>query len=488
MTKINPPSMRRLIVLLLAAAMSMSVISCGEKQPTGDATLDTSSEAETEKKDEYGFTKEYEGSEIRVLNIENIFSYHCVIDPGETTGDSLSDAQYKGIRKLEDLMGITWKETNISLEEEFRTLVPQMISADEDNYDIIYENTRDYFSFSSQGFYHNLLDYPELQLGEDWFISAYNDSNRIGDKLYTAFGYSSFTIVDAISCLLFNQDMVDSLGMSQPYDLVRNGTWTLARYSEYLKAAANLNGDDAFKWKDDGSCIWGVSYASNIGAGSMKPCGEMLIDNVDGQIVLTAGTERFYDVFDKLSEIVSAKDGTVYLGHYSGDDKPGSYVNCFEAGRALFGSSEVAKANRMRHIDMNFGILPSPKFDEAQERYYCTPSYPASGVSIPVTCKTPNRSAAVGNAVNRLFYNEVWPTFREVTLETKNMRNEDSIEMLDIILNSLYPNVKSVFSVAPEFFNKLDAAMRKGGTSAASIFASYESKLNEDIAKINSGE
>ena len=91
MTNTNLPSMRRLIVLLLAA-MSMSVISCGEKQPTGDATLDTSSEAETEKKDEYGFTKKYEGSEIRVLNIENIFSYHCVIDPGESLSTRESES------------------------------------------------------------------------------------------------------------------------------------------------------------------------------------------------------------------------------------------------------------------------------------------------------------------------------------------------------------------------------------------------------------
>ncbi len=485
-----------LTVLLLLPLLA----SCGtteetdETKPLEDAPDTTpkeesaaETEPETTPEPEYIFPQAYQGEEIRVLNIEDIFSMHGVIDTGETTGDTLNDKMYNAVRTLEEKTGIVWKEENIDLQNEFPKMLPQLITGGVDEYDIIYENMRDYYTFASQGYYYNLYDYDEIHLDSDWFISTYNNANQFRGKLYTALGYSNLTVIDAIGCLNFNQTMAENLGLEMPYDLVREGKWTLDELEVYLKAAANLNGDDSFKWTDSGKCVWGMVISQNAATWWPNRCGEMSVDNIDGELVLTAGTERFYNVCERLASLIGGSEGQVYIGHWNGDDLPGSYINCFEVGRAMFGGSEVAKANRMRDIDFDFGVLPYPKYDETQERYYSGVSYPASGVSIPVTCMTPERSAAIGDAINYIFYKDVWPTFREVTLEHKNMRNEDSIEMLGIVLNSIYPVASDVFKVSSAYFNELCTKINTGNPSFASTFASYKSMLESDIKKVNEG-
>ena len=475
---------------LLPAAICVGILSqlfaCGDESVDSGANTTTVNETtEAEIPDEYVFDRSFSGNTARVLNIEDIFSMHAVIDTGETNGDTLNDTQYEAVRRLEEEMGITWEETNVDLQTEFATLVPQLILSGDDEYDIIYENTRDLYNFSSQGYYYNLLDFDQIQLDEDWWLKSYNDYNVINDKMYTALGYSNLTVVDAITCLNFNQSMVEELGLELPYDYVREGTWTLDVLGTYLKAAANLNGDADFTWTDSGSCVWGATMASNAGPQWLRGCGEYSVEFENNSLVLTAGSERFYDVCDKIANMLGATDGTIYFGTYSGDDDPGSYINCFEVERAMFGSSEIAKANRMRGLEFTFGVLPFPKYDENQDRYYVGVSYPASGVSIPVTCVDTDFAAAVGDAINYIFYTDVWDVFREVTLETKNLRNDDSIEMLELILNSTYPNLTEIYGIDSTIMDEISAKLRAGDASVAWVFASHESQLKADIEEVN---
>ncbi len=51
----------------------------------------------------------------------------------------------------------------------------------------------------------------------------------------------------------------DDLGLETPYQLVRDGTWTIDRLTEHAKSAANLNGDDSFAWNEKGNAIYGLA-------------------------------------------------------------------------------------------------------------------------------------------------------------------------------------------------------------------------------------
>ena len=476
------------ISLFLAALIAVSALaSCGGTSEPNDEATSSGGETSAGVEEEYTFSKAYDGQEIRVLNIDDCYSMHARIDTRETNGDVLNDTQYNAVRKLEDKMGIKWVETNMEVLDEVPEAVRQMVTAGDDLYEIVYQsNSRFYSAFTSENYYYNLLDYSEAQLDREWWLQNFNSLMTVNGKLYAGLGYSHLCCIDSIGMLYFNQDMAENLKLDMPYDLVRNGTWTIDVLNTYCKAAANLNGDAKFEWKDDGACVWGISVASNSGANMLHYFGEDTITNQNGKAVLTGGsTDRFFEGCEKIANMLGATDGSIYLGHFSGDDAAGSYINCFEAQRALFGASEVAKANRMRNLDFMFGALPYPKLDEKQERYYVGLSYPACGVAIPVTCNDPVRSAVVGDAVNYIYYKDVWPVFSEVTLKAKNLRNDDSIEMLGIILESAAPNLGDVYSVGTDYTNALSAKLRAGDAGVASLLASYKDAIDADLEKVN---
>ncbi len=475
------------VSLFLAALLAVSALtSCGGDPTPGGETTPSGGETTAEIKEEYTFSKAYDGQEIRVLNIDDCYSMHARIDTQETNGDTLNDTQYEAVRKLEDKMGVKWIETNMEVQNEVPAAVRQMIAAGDDLYEIVYQsNSKNYFTFASEGFYYNLLDYNEIQLDKEWWLQNFNNLMTINGKLYTGLGYSHRCCIDAIGMLYFNQDMAEKLKLDMPYDLVRNGTWTIDTFNTYCKSAANLNGDDSFTWKDDGKCVWGLSAPNNVGANWLHFFGENIVTTQNNKAALTGGTsDRFFLACEKIAATVGATDGSIYLG-LLGDNDLGSYINCFEVQRALFGVSEVAKANRMRNLDFMFGALPYPKLDEKQERYYGQLSYPACGVAIPVTCKDPVRSAIVGDAINYIYYKDVWPTFSEVTLKAKNLRNDDSIEMLGIILESAAPNLVSVYDVGREYTNELSKMLQKGDTNVASLLASYKDAIEAGLEKVN---
>lgn len=478
---------KRISIILVSLLAVSSFASCGGDAVTTDTTTSGNTDTTAQPAAEYEFSKEYDGQEIRVLNCDDIFSMHARIDTGETNGESLNDSQYDAVRKLEDTMGIKWVENNVHLQNEMPDRIRQLVLAGDDEYDIIYQsNSQNYYEFTSQNYYYNLCDYSGIQLEKPWWLGSFNELMTVNGKLYAALGYSHLCTIDAASGLTFNQSMMEKLNLELPFDSVKNGSWTIEKLITYCKSAADLNGDEDFTWKADGSCVWGLSVPRNIGANRLENFGQSIIINENGRLKLNAGSERFYDGCTMLSKLFSANDGSVCLAHFSGDDKPDSYIGIFENQRALFGMSEVAKSGRLRKLDFDFGVLPFPKLDEEQDRYYASLSFPACGVAIPTTCQTPERSAIVGDAINYIFYKDVWPVFRSVTLEQKNMRNEESIEMLDVIINSISPIIYSIYDVGTDYVNNLSEKIRSGDTGFASLLASYSDAINLKIDEVNS--
>lgn len=53
-----------------------------------------------------------------------------------------------------------------------------------------------------------------------------------GRVLYFAVSDLSLTAFDLTWCLMFNEMKMEELNMDKPYDLVRNGKWTLDKFHE----------------------------------------------------------------------------------------------------------------------------------------------------------------------------------------------------------------------------------------------------------------
>lgn len=186
----------------------------------------------------------------------------------------------------------------------------------------------------------------------------------------------------------------------------------------------------------------------------------MYKDN-DGMPYLCEDVERMAGVVEKAGQIMSDKMNVV-----SSADSTDDLRHIFEEGRALFYGEVMQCIIRMRESETEFGLIPWPKYDETQDRFYNF-VHATAGKVVTVTAAAQDQemSGAIVEAMAAKSKYTLTPAYYDVALTYKYMRDTDSAEMLDIILESrrfdlgyvynwgnLYSNLKSIISAGKDTF------------------------------------
>lgn len=113
------------------------------------------------------------------------------------------------------------------------------------------------------------------------------------------------------------------------------------------------------------------------------------------------------------------------------------YRDLFSDGHGLFFWSRMDEVTTLRSMETDFGILPTPKYDEAQEEYISFVSQHITGLmSIPNTASDLARTGVILEALAAESYYTLTPAYYDVTLKSKASRDDESAEMLDIIFSN----------------------------------------------------
>ena len=473
--------MKRQISFFLAALLAVTALaSCGDNANGNETTTTEDTQTTAPAEPEYEFRRNWDGDTVSFLNYEDLPGMNASITTEAENGDVLNDAKYKCMVTLEDRMGVTMVETRID-RSEYLSFARNTLAAAEDTYDFLYVNESARAPLIQDGYLLNLLELDDLSLDEDWWLHELNDLTKAGGKLYCAEGYSNLLVADSINIMLFNEDIASKLNLDAPYSIVKEGKWTLEKFGEYLKAGESLNlGADV----PDDSNVWNYDQPGN-GAGCsglLVGAGENFFEVNDGKLVLTAGSERFYNACDKIASMMSQNQPYMYFKKMYG------VAEAFKTNQAMFAYGEIASTQQLREQDFTFGVLPNPKLDDDQDRYYCRKSWPSAGVSIPKTAKDSEKSAAFADALNYLSREIVWTAYREIVLEQKSLRNDESIEMLDIILRSSVPSLNSIYNVGGNLINSIGEKLLAGDNDIASLVASDKSSIESVLDEVNSRE
>lgn len=475
---------------LLISLLALSACGGSSTQGDGSVTTDPGSQAEVNKDFEYPYPETgFGGEEFNILNTTDMWTMHCVIGREEATGDALDDAIYNRNTKIEEKLGITLKETltdNDYLYDTLLGMARNSILSGDDEYDVMYLPVHRVSSMIYENSFNNLNNISSLQLDREWWYSTFNDAITINGALYGALGDSNLMIQDAVRVLSFNEDMMENLKLDKPYDLVRSGKWTLDEMNKYLTAAASLNGDSTSAWNKDGKTIYGLANHGTAMSYYLIGCGEFNVENIGGKLKNNCGTARWYNVIDRISSLLTTDDAKFIPAHNGNDRDPeqGGYVYIFMNQRTLFAVSEVNKFQSFRALDFDYGVVPFPKYDEEQKNYYANAYEGACGAFIPVTSKDPEKVGLILDAMSYEGQKSVVPVFRGIAVESKGLRNEDSIEMLDIIMDSVVPRLGLIFDIDSTMQGELDTAMIEKSGTAASLYASSKSSIDTKISEI----
>jgi hypothetical protein len=89
----------------------------------------------------------------------------------------------------------------------------------------------------------------------------------------------------------------------------------------------------------------------------------------------------------------------------------------------------------LRAMEEDFGIVPYPKFDEAQQTYYTMTDGASAMMAIPTTIKNPERAGKITAALNAESWKRVIPQYYDVALKVKFTRDDESAQVLDMIMD-----------------------------------------------------
>ena len=214
------------------------------------------------------------------------------------------------------------------------------------------------------------------------------------------------------------------------YDIVNEGKWTVDKLSEISKQVyRDLNGDGAADENDMyGFTMWARSPVNTF----LWSFGEKLgKKQADGTIALDYYNGKVVEIYQKLYDLFCVNE-TTYSRTETDQNTP--IRQMFTNNRALFIADTFDfAAKQLRDFETDYGIIPYPKWDEAQESYYTMVDGGHEGIAIPVSVADPDFVGTITEALNAESYKRTIPVYYDIVLKSKGSRDEESVAMLDMI-------------------------------------------------------
>ena len=294
--------MKRIVTLLLFAALLTS-ISCGGTGNHAETDDITTSDAPVIPEPDYVYPQLDLGErEFTILNTAQNYNFYTTLDIEEQTGDPVDDAIFNRNRFLEDTFNM-----KIVIDESYQLdkaseALRKTIIAGEDVYDVAF--LRDFWlsGLISDGGPADLQDYDGFRFSEAWWDSEATEISRLGDKRKILYAYTDASLADFEGTLVtfFNEKYLGDLGLDAPYQLVRDGKWTFDRFGDYMKAGTNLNGDENFKYSENGNAKYGMTSWDQGEIALIFGADLSIFEDNDGQPAISIKSEKFIDMAQKV--------------------------------------------------------------------------------------------------------------------------------------------------------------------------------------------
>lgn len=483
--------MRKITSILLLAAMLLSMAACGQAD-TGTDTAETAADAQTEAVTGTEETRamhevpelDFGGEEFNIL-YPQWQGYRFYFFADEATGDAMNDAIFERTIRVEEYLNADIVHQDVGGEQvqqigQMAGAIKKAVTAGDDMYDMVLLHCISGVSDTvTTGMLYNLDTLPYVNMTADWWNRAQMDVLRLGKNTY--FGVSDYMLPCPYS-VYFNKDIIKDNGMENPYELVYEGKWTIdTMFDMALEVTRDLNGDGVH---DEDNDMYGISAPEPSKYASFAiGCGQALTSKGDdGRIYLNCNTEKMYSIIEALHSIANST-GTIFMP--AGEVETEQFD--FDSGRLLFRLDTIASAVLFREYESDIGILPYPKFDEAQPDYVSMDWGGLMGV--PTTITNPE---LVGAVLELLAYESgetVIPAYYDVLLAGKLSRDEDTRNMIDILFDTIAYDVGMNYFGFTSGCNELLYAANKlviEGKSVdyASYYAKYEKQAIQAIEKL----
>lgn len=476
--------MKNRITAGILAMLMLAATSCGGTGDSGKTDVTT----EIVSSDSSGtVTEETDGLDERNMNgftlsllhhTESSMSWTVVqLEAEEQNGELVNDAIYDRNRKVEERFNC---KINVSESTVQPTEISQLVMSGDTTYDILLQ--RDCNVAKTATYLMDWNEIPYIKFNADWWYPQATDLFRFNNKLVAAANSISLSCVARASGFAFNKEIYDEIsGGKSLYDYVYEDKWTLDNFHSIAKAAyKDLNGNGEID-TDDRFGI-GVSSYKETFARLINGAGvSYLSRDTDGNPIFTLDTDEIS--INKLLDIykVSA-DKEIYSNTSTNMDDATSYGSVIKNTALFVRAHARLLGTDLRDSNVDCGIVPNPKYDEDQDRYYST-TFAFEIMTLPKTL-APERYENVGIMLEALAFDShknVLERYKEDAVKIKYTQDDDSFAMLDIIFNSISFDLGLVLWEGQIANPLLKGMYANGSEQIMSTFASQKNVIEDTI-------
>ena len=428
--------MKKTLAMLLCGLLLLSMLAgCANNAGQEQESTTETAEQETEWiSPELSATDEFSGNTLTLL-----VNHEMNAGSEKASSDPLEDAIYRRNDKLESTYGIT---INTLLETDYTVLsdkVTKDVSSGNGEYDLVYQHmVNAATNLAVNGLLIDLIDMEHVNFDREWWDQDANEGFTIGAHRFLCVGDLLPHTMLYSACLAFNKDHFDDQSLSYPYDLAREGAWTLDELNALTKdQTKDLNGDGKIEYEKDyyGMTSWHLAGPFNFFFGSGAT---FFIKDTENYPVYSVDQDKIQNIYDKVYTTFVTND-SLYVKDINIAAEP---YKVFTEGRALFVScslTTIANAEYgFKDMADEYGVLPQPKYDTDQKDYMSFVNGAASVVVVPKSISD-DKAAFVGYMMEALAsssYYMVTDTLYDKVAKSKNVRDPESAEMVDIIIRN----------------------------------------------------
>ena len=495
----------RLIALLLAClTLTALIVACddtGETTTPNDGRLDATKDEngrELDDLDQYNLN--YNGEEITLLYWKEV--ERPEFEQKELANDNVLDAIYDRNINVEDRLGVDlvfvpmYAAYGDGVADEFLRKIDAVRLAKTHDYDIIATYARTEASLATRGHLQNFkkIDESYINLAKPWWPKELVDTVSFGnDSYYFISGDMSTNVLHMMHCIFINKNMFENLKLDIPYEMVRNGDWTI---DEMIRITENLWIDKDNNNKpsvDDQIGFCALNYVCD----SFYPGSNMRYIEKDETAMLKVSSDytsaKAVKLINKLGDWASSNAIWVTNGN-SDKEMADNTRKIFQRGNTLlwlehacYAESELA----LGKVKFSYGMIPVPKYDTNQKNYYTGMGNPWSLYGIYVDFDTrgdKQETLSMFTAVLECYASEGFrlttPEIFEVNMSLKYAESKDETDMFEYVRSGIVFDLGKIFSTVTDNLPEQASNAIVDHTSWASKYKAFLPAAEKKLEKI----
>jgi hypothetical protein len=438
-------TVKRLLALLLALTMAFSssilLFSCSDNEKSEKPQGNTGVSPTVTDEDSIFYERSLVSDGLgeadyggRALRIVTYLPTEFLIEEEERNrGDLIKDAKFARNEKVESRFNakleLAYTGTYYGVDE----YVQKTVLSGSDEFDLLLGQAVQTGPSVSKNLYLNWYDIEHVDFSKPWWYSDNAQSLTYDGKAIIAVSYFNYTSVTCTLAMYFNKDLAAAYEMGDLYALALNGKWTWDSFYETIKDIYDdRNGNNE---RDDADA-YGFAQAVGTGLNAWFWAFDNLAVRKDGEGIpqIAVYTDKVSSIVSKIYDLCYNTDGVFYRPKDGGYEK-----DMFLAGRSVFMVAGLSHATfeEFRNFESDYGLLPLPKWDESQSKYITAADGYHTVMAVPKTCPDTEFVGRMVEALSAETWKTVVPSFYEIALRTRYLRDNESKEVLDLIINGL---------------------------------------------------